>query len=175
MNLKKYEIIGVIFTIILGTLLHFTYEWSNGSNIVALFSAVNESTWEHIKLLFFPYLLYAIFEYIMLKDEYDNIITAKLLGVISGMILIPLLFYSYQALFQKDCFIIDISIFVISVIISYVISYRIMKNDSYSFEIISIFILLLITIAFFIFTFNPPECFIFLDPITGSYGIPSKV
>ena len=112
---------------------------------------------------------------VYLSHKKDNIITAKLLGVISGMILIPLLFYSYQVLFQKDCFIIDISIFVISVIISYVISYRIMKKDSYSFEIISIFILLLITIAFFIFTFNPPECFIFLDPITGSYGIPSKV
>lgn len=171
MNLKKVEIIGIIFTLILGSLLHFTYGWSSDSSMVALFSAVNESTWEHMKLLFFPYLVYGIFEYIILKYEYENIITAKCLGVISGMVLIPLLFYSYKAVFQQDNFVADISIFVISVIVSYAISYTLIKNNTCSFERICFFILLSITLAFFIFTFNPPKHFIFLDPVTGEYGI----
>lgn len=175
MRLKKYEISGIFFTIILGSLLHFTYEWSNGVNMVALFSAVNESTWEHLKLLFFPYLLFAIFEYILLQDEYENIITAKCFGVISGMLFIPILFYSYIAVFQKDSFLYDISIFVLSVILSYVISYTIMRKNSCSLETICIYILLLVTIAFFVFTFKPPECFIFLDPVTGSYGLLNKI
>ena len=54
MNLKKYTVAGILFTIALGTLLHFTYDISGNSDFVAIFSAVNESTWEHLKLLFFP-------------------------------------------------------------------------------------------------------------------------
>lgn len=50
--LLKYQIFSVIFTFIFGTLLHFTYEWSNQNLVVSLFSAINESTWEHLKLLY---------------------------------------------------------------------------------------------------------------------------
>ena len=59
MNTRKtlfiFQLITIIFAIILGTLLHFTYKWSNKNMLVGAFSAVNESTWEHLKLLFFPY------------------------------------------------------------------------------------------------------------------------
>ena len=54
-HLKTYAILGFIFVAALGTLLHFTFEWSNQNRIVAFFSAVNESMWEHLKLLVFPF------------------------------------------------------------------------------------------------------------------------
>ena len=61
---KKYvlifEIVSTIFIMILGTLLHFTYKWSNNNVIVGTFSAINESTWEHLKLIFFPMLIILI-------------------------------------------------------------------------------------------------------------------
>lgn len=66
MTLKYYHILGAIFTIFLGTLLHFTYQWSGKNNLVAIFSAVNESTFEHLKLLFTPMLIFSIFEYFLL-------------------------------------------------------------------------------------------------------------
>ena len=50
----RFQIFSVIFTWILGTILHFLYEWSGDNKIIASFSAVNESTWEHLKLVFFP-------------------------------------------------------------------------------------------------------------------------
>ena len=56
MNKKKirdYQIFSVIFVFILGTLLHFTYKLSGENGVVAIFSTVNESTWEHLKLLYF--------------------------------------------------------------------------------------------------------------------------
>ena len=53
-SIKNFQIFSTIFVMILGTLLHFTYEWSGGNLLVASFSAVNESTWEHLKLLFYP-------------------------------------------------------------------------------------------------------------------------
>ena len=70
-NLKRFDkksvlifqIISAIFTIILGTILHFTYGWLNKNLLVGAFSAVNESTWEHLKLLFFPMLISTIIGY----------------------------------------------------------------------------------------------------------------
>ena len=61
MTLKTF-LSRFLFISVLGVLLHFTYEWSGDNPIVALFSAVNESTWEHLKLLFFPMLLLTIIE-----------------------------------------------------------------------------------------------------------------
>lgn len=51
----RLNLFRFIFISILGVLLHFTYEWSGDNPAVGLFSAVNESTWEHLKLIFFPY------------------------------------------------------------------------------------------------------------------------
>lgn len=59
-KILRFQIFSVIFTWILGTILHFLYEWSGDNKIIASFSAVNESTWEHLKLVFFPMLITTI-------------------------------------------------------------------------------------------------------------------
>ena len=64
-KIKILEICGFIFTTSLGTLLHFMYEWSGKNSLVALFSNVNESTWEHLKLLFYPAFIFAIIQSFM--------------------------------------------------------------------------------------------------------------
>ena len=60
-RLARLEGIGFIAVSIAGTLMHFIYEWSGNNKIVALFAPVNESPWEHLKLLFFPFVIYGIF------------------------------------------------------------------------------------------------------------------
>jgi hypothetical protein len=40
-----YEMVGTVFIVILGSILHFTFEWSGGNPVVGAFSAVNESVW----------------------------------------------------------------------------------------------------------------------------------
>ena len=57
-----WELAGFLFTGALGVLLHFLYEWSGGNTLAAAFSAVNESTWEHMKLLFFPMYDFSVFQ-----------------------------------------------------------------------------------------------------------------
>ena len=64
----KTNAIRFLFISILGVLLHFTYEWSDDNRIVGLFSAVNESTWEHMKLLAVPWVLWTIAECIGLRS-----------------------------------------------------------------------------------------------------------
>jgi len=66
-KILKLELIGAIFIILLGSLLHFTFEWSNKFWLVGIFSAVNESAWEHLKLAVIPALLWMLIEMKLLK------------------------------------------------------------------------------------------------------------
>lgn len=175
MNKLKYvEIIGVVFTIILGTLLHFMYNWSGGNRVAALFSPVNESIWEHLKMLFFPYMLYAILEYVFIGKNYPNFITAKCIGVICGLILIPIVSTMYTSILGTNYLVLDILLFILSIIVSYAVSYHILMDQTINANYICSIILILITVVFFLFTIYPPQLSLFLDPTTNSYGINSS-
>lgn len=173
-EILKAQIISIIVCILLGTILHFTYELSQKNKFVGLFSAVNESTWEHLKLSFFPIIIVGILEYFFIGNYANNFIEAKAISSILSITIITILFYTYIGIFGKDNFIIDISIFIISIIISELISYKIMIAPSFSTnltQVISIIVILIITILFGMFTFNPPKIKYFKDPITGEYGL----
>ena len=71
-KILKYQIISVVSSIILGTLLHFTFEWSGKNELIAIFSAINESVWEHLKLTFYPMLFFSIIGYFYLRKISNN-------------------------------------------------------------------------------------------------------
>ena len=71
-ELRRWEIVGFIATGLFGTLLHFVYEWTGGNRVIAVFSAVNESTWEHMKLLFIPFLVFTVVEFIVFSEAFRN-------------------------------------------------------------------------------------------------------
>jgi len=169
-----YELVGMIFIIVLGSVLHFTFEWSGGNPVVGAFSAVNESVWEHLKLVFWPALLFMLIEYVPLRKTANNFVLAKTAGVYLAIIIIPIIFYSYTAITGKSIFFIDISTFVVAVIIGQISSYKLLthKKLSESFDRISLILLVLLGIAFALFTFYPPQLAVFRDPNTGKYGIP---
>ena len=112
-----WELIGTIFIIILGSVLHFAFEWSGNQPVVGVFSAVNESVWEHLKLAFWLALLFMLIEYAALKKKVNNFALAKTIGVYLMVIIIPIVFYSCTAMTGKSIFVIDISTFVVAVII----------------------------------------------------------
>lgn len=100
-------IIGFIFISILGSILHFTYELSGHNKYVSLFSAVNESTWEHIKIALTPYFLYSLVDgYYYLNM--NNYFPSKLVGLLVIIITIPLLFYGYQIFTKKSILFVDL-------------------------------------------------------------------
>ena len=90
-----WELFGFAVTSFLGTILHFMYEWLGEAVWIAPFSGVNESTWEHMKLLFWPMLLFLAVQSIFFRD-YDSFICVKLRGILIGLCLIPTLFYLYN-------------------------------------------------------------------------------
>lgn len=84
-----------------GTILHFLYDWTGGSILVSPFSGVNESTWEHMKLLFWPLFLFALVQRLLFKDQ-ENYWCVKLAEILLGLVLIPVLFYTYNGVFGKS-------------------------------------------------------------------------
>ncbi|MEG1620976.1 MAG: DUF6512 family protein [Oscillospiraceae bacterium] len=170
-KLEKYEILGFVLTTIIGSLLHFAYLWSGENAFVATFSPVNESVWEHLKLLFFPYMVYAIFELIRFTDDWRGIILSKTLGVLVGMLSILMLFYTYSGIIIVW---IDIVIFIVSVGIAFWVSnksFKMFKAPSSLVVIIAIFTIMLITRLFVSYTFAPPKLPLFLDTESMTYGI----
>ena len=84
-KISIWQFFGFGFTSLFGTLLHFLYEWTGKNNFTALFSGVNESTWEHMKLLFFPLLIFSIIEYYIFGRNETYYWCIKLTGTILGL------------------------------------------------------------------------------------------
>ena len=170
----KWELSGIVFVFLVGALLHFLFEWSGESRIVAPFASVNESVWEHFKQGFWPMCLFAVIEYLFPKIRVRNFLPAKAIAVYFIPIITGLVFYSYTAITGEEILVVDILIFLVAVIIGQLISNRIMTSSDlprYINTIATIFIVMLALILI-ITTFYPPHLPIFLDGNTGMYGIP---
>lgn len=161
-KLKCYTIWGIIFVLIIGTLMHFTYEWSGSNPIVGLFSPVNESIWEHMKLVFFPTFLYSLFMNKQLRNEYPCVASSLCFGILLGTLLIPIIFYTYTGILGYNLLILDIGTFAISVIISFFAIYK-FTLSCYLEEaaIILSIIVFAFMLCFIVFTYAPPQVGIF--------------
>ena len=171
-DLLIYQVVGLTFTAFFGTILHFLYEWTN-LILIAPISAVNESTWEHMKLVFIPSFVFAIIQSFIYKKEYNSFWFVKLIGILLSTLLIPILFYTLTGALGRLSGIVNILIFFISVFIGYLVEFFIFDkiNIKGKFDIIYFLILLGILLLFIVFTFYPPKFPLFLDPVTNRFGI----
>lgn len=167
-----WGVVGFVFTSILGVILHFLYGWLGEAIWIAPFSGVNESTWEHMKLLFWPMLLFAAIENFFLGNR-EDFWCIKLRSISLGLVLIPLLFYTYNGVIGKSPDFINIAIFFISAAVAYIYETRLFikkipvcQSDRWAVVCLSI-----IALLFIIFTFKTPSLEIFRDGITGRFGI----
>ena len=177
MDKKKlfYCVIGYIFVAILGTLSHFFYEWSGEKLLVALICPVNESTWEHMKLLFFPTILYTLFFSLRYRKN-TTVSSAMLLGNLLGTASILVLFYTYSGVYGNHISFIDIGIFFVSIFVVFYLAYQWITEGKYNkkkccrgmlyfqvekYQKILFVLSFILAISFFIFTFFPPAWGIF--------------
>ncbi|MGI5959398.1 MAG: DUF6512 family protein [Massiliimalia sp.] len=177
MKIWKLETLGLIFTAIVGTLLHFVYDWSGQKIWVALFSPVNESTWEHLKLLATPFLIWTLVEFFLSKSPLPNLAFSKLIGLLVGMGVIITVFYTYSGILGKNLMFMDIAIFFLGVAAAYWVSFQMLQKSILStrpavtrWGVIGILILI---VLFVWFTFTPSHIGLFVDPITAGFGIPA--
>ena len=170
----RWELAGIPVIAILGSVLHFVFEWSGQWDPVGVIAAVNESVWEHLKLAFWPALLYAVLEYPYLKGSTDNFMIAKAIGIYLMPVAIVAIFYSYTAIIGHEVLWIDILTFWVAVAIGQLISYRIMVARKLPdwLNKLGLALLFLLAIAFGVLAFHTPRLPIFEDATTGAYGIP---
>ena len=165
-KLKRYETAGFIFTSIAATILHFLYDWSGQELFTALFSAINESVWEHIKIFTLPYAVWGFVEVFCTDIPFKKIASAKVFGLYSLALMMPVFYYTYTGVIGKSITIVDILSGYVITALAYVISYRLITNTPYIeryFHLCAIlFLLYCAAIAFF--TFAPPDLAIFTPP-----------
>ena len=174
-NLFLIQLTALTFTAVLGTLLHFVYEWTN-LTLFAPVSAVNESTFEHMKILFFPMLFFALIQSKFFSEIYPNFWKIKCIGILIGVTLVPVLFYTYNGAFGQSPDWVNIAIFFISAGLAYFIEFLLFKNPDPqpASPILPIVILSLLTVFFIVCTFFPPKIPLFQDPLTALYGLNAK-
>ena len=118
-SIPRWQLAGFVFTGVLGTLLHFLFDLTGGNLAAALFSAVNESIWEHIKLLFYPMVVFGLIEFFFLGKETPGFWCVKLKGILLGLGLIPVLYYTYTGILGLSADWFNITIFFIAAAVAY--------------------------------------------------------
>ena len=164
MKLKNY-ILAFLIIGALGTLGHFVYNWSGENTILGYFTPVNESTWEHLKLLFFPTLIFSVFEYFLMKEKPQNYPFAVSISLLIGLISIVTIFYTYSGVlgFKIEWF--NIAIYYIALLIMLItkailLSLKLEVGILNCFALIWIFVMAL---TFIFFTYNPLDLGIFKE------------
>ncbi len=169
-----WELGGFLFAAALGTLLHFTYDWSGGSSAAAAFSAVNESTWEHMKLLFFPLFLLSMGQVFFLGRDYPNFLAARTAGTVLGLALIPVLFYTYTGVLGTNLLWADIAVFLLAVLGVFLLENRLLREGRFHRlwqQAVGLAVLWALAFCFVWCTYRPVHLALWRDPVTGAFGI----
>lgn len=171
-SIPRWQLAGFVFTSILGTLLHFLFEVSGKSPAAALISAVNESIWEHKKLLYYPMLLFSFLEYRAWGRQRRDFWSVKLAGTILGLVLIPVVYYTYSGVLGINVDWVNIAIFFLAAMAAYRLETALFAREqtrhlSQGFALAA---LLAVGVIFMLLTFFPPRIPFFRDPLTGTYG-----
>ncbi len=164
--LKRGHIICCIITLGLGTLMHYFYEFSGNNPVVGALSPVNESTWEHLKMLYIPMFFCTVAEFFIYKKR-ASLFPVRALCASLGCLLIVSLFYTYTGIIGTNFLIADISTFVIAVIFSYVLGYKLMLKGIFKGRvavIVGCVCLIGVLLLFVAATFAPPQIPLFLAP-----------
>lgn len=171
--IPHWQMVGFIFTAVAGTLLHFLFDWSDSNVVVAVFSAVNESIWEHLKLLFYPMLLFGVFAYFFWGREVDSFWCIKLIGSLLGFFLIVTVYYTYTGALGVKADWFNIALFFMAAGVSYWVETKLFQRE-FQCKIgksWAVFLIFMLIMMFTFFTFSPPHFPLFADPMAGTYGL----
>ena len=177
MNLKKIKIIGTLTIFVLAFIYHFLYEWFPNPIFSILFP-VNESIWEHMKLLYTGILSWGLIEIILLKKNkinYNNYPYQLFLISFTSIIVYLILYLPiYNIIGEK--LIISISLLFIVILLEQILSYYLLKQKKENdiLDKISIILIILFYMILLNLTYDPPKNYIFYDTVENKYGINIK-
>lgn len=163
--LSRCIVTGILFVSVSGSLAHFLYEWTGKNLLVGLFTPINEAVWEHIKLLFFPMLLFTAYAVRRFRETCPYIGSALCKGNLLGSLFIPTLYYTYTGAFGVHFTAVDIAIFFLCVLTAFLYTrHLIYTNQAEKHRLLTALCTTLFAAAIFIFTLFPPSVPLFLSP-----------
>lgn len=174
-NRRDLETAGMLITLVFGNLLHFLYDWTDHAAWAAWFSAVNESTWEHMKLLAVPWILWSI---VTIAAERSAACAApRAMGLLAGLALIPVVFYTYTGIVGKSVDVVNVLLFQAAVLLAWRVSAVLRQRGALSaplWQALGLAVHLAVVLAFVCWTVSPPRLPLFVDPTNGLRGIPAS-
>ncbi len=167
------EMLGIPCVVAMGIALHFLFAWSGHWTPIALVAPVNESVWEHFKLVFWPGVFWALVEYAACRPSAREFWSAKGYALLVAPFLIAGLFYGYTAVLGRNILALDIGTFVVAVVIAQLASaYLINAHIQPAWgRLVGIGLLLCQLAAYASFAFYPPPLGLFEDGRRGTRGI----
>ncbi|MGB9666779.1 MAG: DUF6512 family protein [Candidatus Cryosericum sp.] len=168
---------GAVFMILFGSALHFFYGWFGQSTVVGLLAPVNESIWEHAKLVFLPPLLWYCFVAVSIGRDRSYELASASAAALWFMPLFQIAFYyAYAAVAHGDLFVMDIVDFTLTVVLGQVLFYRLTTRLHFSMvaRVAAVISIVGLAAVFVVFTLRPPHIPLFMDPTNGTYGLPMK-
>ena len=169
---RRWELGGLFFVIGVGNLLHFLYEWSGKNPLAGAVSGVNESTWEHMKLLAVPWILWTVVQLMAQRDS-AGLLSARAAGLLTGLAAIPMLFYTYTGILGRSISLVNIVIFQIAGLLAFAVSALLQKEyrlTGLGWQLLGGTVLVAAAVAFVWWTYCPPQLPLFVDPVTGLTG-----
>ena len=171
MNKSQNGLIRYIILATMGFLLHFVYDWSGQNKIVGIFSATNESTWEHLKLLFFPMLFITIWDSLR-GNTSPGFLKRRILSIIAGMLLIVIMFYTALGITSRIMDWYNIATYLIGLLTTLILDSLIKVEDNIYSAYTALAMFILLTVSFGVFTFRAPEIGIFYPFPQGTNCFP---
>ena len=164
MNVKK-EMISTFLVLVVGFLSHFLYEWSNHNVLVGILCPVNESIWEHLKLIYYPMLIPFFFYF---NTKYFQ---ARISGILISILFLLVSFYTYSGIIGQNFAVINILLYITTILLGQFLISIFYQNEIFFPFSLSLLFFFLLFFSFTLFTFYPPIISVFQDPISCTYGI----
>ncbi len=176
-SIRAWEIAGLVFIVVVGGAWHFGWAWVGRPLALAWLFPVNESVWEHLKLVFFPMLLWFAVERPRLREEASNLLTARALELLAAFAVIVGGFYLYTAIAGRNFLTADIALFVAAVVLGQGLSAEVMAGRRVQpyVEAASAAVLVAAFALFVAFSYAPPRTGLFRDPPTGTWGAAAQL
>jgi hypothetical protein len=176
--IQSWILTGIPVLFLIGWVMHYVYEWSGNLILVGIFAPINESIWEHLKLTFWPMLIWWFAGYLIYRKSSSTPNTALWFSSCAlAMLVCPLVimsfFYTYTGALGLESLILDIFSLLLGLTVAQTFSLHIYRHASFNryWLIVAAAILVLLAAAFTIFTFDPFYIPVFKDSLTGKYGI----
>lgn len=158
---EKWILLGILVIFLQGSFLHFAYQLSGKQPLIGLLVPINESVWEHTKMVLLPIILWWIIYYIIMnkkeKINKDKWFTAALLSLIITIVMIPLLYYFYTQAFGVEFLIADIIILLVSVMFGQLFGLHYYKHGKGINANFVVILFCIIICVFMLFTTYPPD------------------